>query len=116
MDEQAIAQVMHQTAHEFFLRPHRSVINSHFRDVSAQPARKMIAITCIRYLDLHYNELGNDFQSVVGARISNWGSEDLVGLVQYLDKRPLVKYSLEYLTLLGGAEVLIQTFGSSFRT
>ena len=92
---------MHQTVREFFLRPHKSVIESHFQDkVRAQPARKMIAITCIKCLDLHLRELENKFQSVVGARVSTWGSKDSTGLIQYLDSRPLIKYSLEYLTQL----------------
>ena len=84
---------MHQTVREFFLRPHDSVVKSHFRaNLSAQPARSMIAITCIRYLDFHYGEL-----------VVRWfrfrpGFEDSLGLVQYLNNRPFIKYSLEYLT------------------
>ena len=62
----------------------------------------MISITCIRYLDVHYRELGNKFQSTAGiaGSVSSWSSEDIVGLLQYLDHRPLIKYSLEYLTQL----------------
>ena len=100
MDEQAIAQVMHQTVREFFLRPHKSVVNSHFQNINAQPAREMIAITCIRYLDLHYRELGNKFQSAAGASVSSWSSKDTVELVRYLNKRPFIKYSIEFLTAL----------------
>ena len=94
LEEQAIVQVMHQTVREFFLRPHNSVVKSHFQDnLSAQPAQSMIAITCIRYLDLHYGELVRRFGStVVGS-----GFEDSVGLVRYLNSRPFIKYSLEYL-------------------
>ena len=99
--EREIAQVMHQTVREFFLRPHKSVIESHFQNnVSERPARKMIAITCIGYLGLHYKELENNFHGVAGARVSAWDLEDLLELVHYLDSRPLIKYSLEYLALL----------------
>ena len=92
---------MHQTVREFFLRPHNSVINSHFQNnINTQPAHEMIAITCIRYLDLHYRELGNEFQSTAGASVSSWSSKDIFALVQYLNKRPLIKYSLEFLTAL----------------
>ena len=93
LEGQAIAQVMHQTVREFFLRPHDSVVKSYFQtNLSAQPARSMIAITCIRYLDFHYGEL-----------VVRWfrfrpGFEDSLGLVQYLNNRPFIKYSLEYLT------------------
>ena len=104
-DEQAVAQVMHQTVREFFLRPHRSVIYSHFQNISAQLAREMIAITCIRYLDLHYRELGKFFQNSVCAGIFSWSSEDIDELVRYLDRRPLIKYSLEYLMLKEDTEV-----------
>ena len=101
VDEQAVAQVMHQTVREFFLRPHKSVINSHFQNnISAQPAREMIAITCIRYLDLHYRELGNRFQSAATANVSSWSPKDVLELVRYLDSRPLIKYSLEFLMAL----------------
>ena len=91
---------MHQTVCEFFLRPHKSVINSHFQNISAQSAREMITTTCIRYLDLHYRELGNKFQSAVGAGVSSWSSDDIFRLVRYLNSRPLIKYSLEFLTAL----------------
>ena len=60
----------------------------------------MITATCIRYLDLHYRELGNKFQSAVGAGVSSWSSDDIVRLVRYLNSRPLIKYSLEFLTAL----------------
>ena len=62
----------------------------------------MISITCIRYLDVHYRELRNKFQSTACATgsILSWGSEDIVELLQYLDCRPFIKYSLEYLTQL----------------
>ena len=98
--QQAVAQIMHQTVRGFFLRPHRSVINSHFKNISAQPAREMIAITCIRYLDLHYRELGNIFSNAVCAGAFGWSSEDIDELVRYLDRRPFIKYSLEFLMAL----------------
>ena len=92
---------MHQTVREFFLRPHKSIINSTFQNnVSAQPARRMIAMTCIRYLDLQYRELGNKFQSAVGVSVLGWSSEDIVALVQYLNSRPFTKYALEFLAAL----------------
>ena len=101
LDEQAIVQAMYQTVREFFLRPHKSVIESHFQNrVRAQPALKMIAITCIKCLGFHLRELENKFHSAVDARVSAWDSKDIIGLVQYLDNRPLIKYSLEYLTQL----------------
>ena len=60
----------------------------------------MIAITCIRYLDLHYRELGNKFQRAMRANVLRWSSKDIVRLVQYLNSRPFIKYSLEFLTAL----------------
>ena len=108
MDKQAIAVIMHHSVREFFLRPHSSVIGSRFQNVSEKLAQKMIAITCIRYLDLHYRELGKGFQSPVGARVSNWGFEDIITLAQYLNSRPLIKYSLEYLKQLQGVDSGIQ--------
>ena len=92
---------MHQTVREFLLRPRRSLINSHFQiNVMEKPARRMIATTCIQYLGLHYRELENRFQNVVGASASSWSSKDIVGLVRYLNGRPFIRYSLEYLTML----------------
>ena len=92
---------MHQTVREFFLRPHELVIKSHFQNnVSVQPAREMIARTCIRYLDLHYRELGNRFESAADAIVSSWSSRDVLELVRYLNSRPLIKYSLEFLMAL----------------
>ena len=99
-DEQAVAEAVHQSVCEFFRRPHSSVIDSQFRNVSEKAARKMIAITCSRFLDLHCRELGNKFQSPVGVGVSNWGFEDIIRLAEYLNRRPLIKYSLEYFTPL----------------
>ena len=85
---------MHQTVREFFLRPHDSVVESHFQaNLSAQPARSMITITCTRYLDLHYRELVGGIGNTVGGS----GFENDTELVRYLNSRPFIKYSLEYL-------------------
>ena len=85
---------MHQTVREFFLRPHDSVAKSHFQaNLSAQPARHMIAITCIRYLDLHRTELMRGSRSTIDGP----SFEDSVGLVRYLNSRPFIKFSLEFL-------------------
>lgn len=100
MDEQAIVRVMHREVRELFLRPHRFVISSHFQSVSARPAQEMVAITCIKYLNFLYKELRNGFEGVLGASPLNWNSEDTDGWVQYLDSRPLIQHSLEYLALL----------------
>ena len=86
---------MHQTVREFFLRPHDSVVKSYFQaNLRVQPARSMIAITCIRCLDLHYGELVRWF----GSTVLSSGFENSVRLVRYLNSRPFIKYSLEYLT------------------
>ena len=86
---------MHQTVRKFFLRPYDPAVKSHFHaNLSAQPARSMITITCIRCLDIHRGELVRRSGSTVGGL----GFEDSVGLVRYLNSRPFIKYSLEYLT------------------
>ena len=59
----------------------------------------MIAISCIRYLDLYYREL-DSLQNTAGGSFSSWSSEDIDELARYLDRRPLIKYSLEFLTAL----------------
>ncbi|KAF8542081.1 hypothetical protein BDD12DRAFT_803176 [Trichophaea hybrida] len=95
-DKHAIIQVMHQTAREFLLYPHEAVIRSHFRAVAnVQQGRIMIRTTCIRYLILHHQELMSNFQSPA----RDWSPKDYDEFLQYLDSRPFIGYSLEFLML-----------------
>jgi hypothetical protein len=86
---------MHQTVPEFFLRPHNSVIQSVFKVVSSvQQARNVIQTTCAPYTNLHYQEVIKEFQQPDG----DWNPELYHEFVQYLDSRPFIEYSLEFLT------------------
>lgn len=96
--EYAIVQAMHQTVREFFLRPHNAILRSPLDVANIQAAFVMIQLTCVRYLTLHYKELVLKFRKPE----DNWSSEDVCYFIQYLDKRPFIKYSLECLTRLGG--------------
>ncbi|KAA8899138.1 hypothetical protein FN846DRAFT_782476, partial [Sphaerosporella brunnea] len=95
-DGLAIVQVMHQTVRQFFFRPHGAVGRSpNYRDVAdEQRARAMIETTCVNYLKLHHAELVRDFHSPAEA----WSDEDFGKFVRYLNERPFIKYSLEYLS------------------
>jgi len=87
---------MHQTVREFFLHPHDAVIRSSFKIVSdEQQALMMIRITCIRYLNLHCEDVISNSKLLA----SDWSSEDFHEFIRYLETRPFLKYSLEFLTL-----------------
>ena len=60
MDEQANAGVVHQAVRGVFLRPHRFALSKWQQTTSP----KMIAITCIRYLGLHYRGLEKSFKAL----------------------------------------------------
>jgi ankyrin repeat protein len=93
MEEYAIVQVMHQTVREFFLGPYDAVSRSPFKVVAnVQQARIMIGTTCVRYLNLHHQEVMNKFQHLA----SDWKVEDFYKFVRYLNSRPFIKYSLEF--------------------
>jgi len=87
---------MHHTVREFFLSPHNSLTRSPFHAADIQEALKMIRLTCVRYLTLHYKELMLNFPNTVDDW--TWGSDEVCKFLQYLNKRPFVRYALEYLT------------------
>jgi len=86
---------MHQTVREFFLRPHDAVTQSKFAAVAdLQQARRMMQTTCIRYLNVHHEEILRTFHNSGG----DWSPNDTLKFVKYLETRPFIRYSLEYLT------------------
>ncbi|KAI5838329.1 hypothetical protein DFP73DRAFT_485995, partial [Morchella snyderi] len=85
-------QVMHQTVREFFLNPGNLVQRSHL-NVTAYNASEMIQSTCVRFLEIVCEEL-------IGFTIQRSFSMPAVQMckhVQYLETRPFIKLSLEYL-------------------
>jgi len=87
---------MHQTVRQFFLRPHDAVVRSTFHAVAnAQGSQMMIRLTCVRYLKLHYNEVVLKFRESE----DNYTYQNACKFVQYLNLRPFIKYSLEFLQL-----------------
>lgn len=84
---------MHQTVREFFFRPHDAVNQSKFAEITnEQDANNTIQTTCIRYLNLHYKEISQTSQAVCD-------EERQRNFVKYLETRPLIKYSLEWLRM-----------------
>ncbi|KAF8538586.1 hypothetical protein BDD12DRAFT_806019 [Trichophaea hybrida] len=80
----AIVETIHQTVREFFLGPYKAVASSQFKAVTHEAAaRTMIWKTCISYLTLHLAELNESYS-------------DDHEFVQYLNGRPLIKYSVEF--------------------
>jgi ankyrin repeat domain-containing protein 50 len=86
-------QVMHQTVHEFFLRPGGCVADSEFK-MSEKDAHKCISIVCIRYLMLC---AANTTLAKRLPHIEFWTSEHFRDYAQYLDERPFANYALCYL-------------------
>ncbi|KAA8894548.1 hypothetical protein FN846DRAFT_786182, partial [Sphaerosporella brunnea] len=91
-----IVQVMHQTVREFFVRSHGSVQDqaSSFI-ISEADAHSMFKTTCIQYLRLIREEICHSPERSVP--IKDWGDQDYLTLSEYLDTRPFLLYSLEYL-------------------
>jgi len=88
---------MHQTVRQFFLRPRDVVCRSPFQVVAnVQQSRMMIQTTCVRYLNVHYQEIVNKLAG--DWRLQDSSPEGFHKFVQYFDTRPFIKYSLEYLT------------------
>ena len=85
---------MHQTVREFFLNPNRDMANSAFR-MCEKDAHICISITCIRYLMLC---AANTSPAGTLPHVEFWTLEHFERYAQYLDKRPLAKYALCYLT------------------
>ncbi|KAH0603286.1 uncharacterized protein H6S33_007608 [Morchella sextelata] len=85
-------QVMHQTVREFFLHPSNLVQKSHL-NVTEHNASEMIQLTCIRFLEIVYKEVSG----FTIPRPSGISAAQMCRHIEYLEKRPFIKFSLEYL-------------------
>jgi len=97
-----IVQVMHQTVRDFFLRRNGSVANSRF-GMSEDDAHRMISTICIRYLvfcaqhpRVATNTTSRGDESELPP-VESWTPNNFATYIQYLHKRPLINYALEYL-------------------
>jgi hypothetical protein len=101
---------MHQTVREFFLLSHDTVSNTCFRAVQNETARGVLRTACTRYLSLHYKEAKN-FESAH----ASWSSDDFRKFVEYLDCRPFLRYTLEYLSQERGVDHLLSELCTGFQ-
>jgi hypothetical protein len=116
MDTSAISQVAHQTGREFLLSPHQEVKNSEFAPISdVEQGLKTIQTTCTYYLNLYQKEITALFALLSAIsppellfnpklspidKISTWGPDVLLKTIQCLETRPLIKFSLGFLTTI----------------
>ncbi|KAI5843126.1 hypothetical protein DFP73DRAFT_467841, partial [Morchella snyderi] len=92
-----VVQVMHQTVREFFLHPSQVVRISDFDISNSQDSCNMIALTCVRFLEIVAKESFYLSLYSYGGQGMVVSHRNIERYVKYLEKRPFIRYSLEYL-------------------